>query len=139
MKLTILGSLFAALVGFSVQGHAFPDKKVPYSVNLLGQTEILKKADTDTINVKSCASMGLKVSHIKLRALKSPVDVYGVRVTFGNGTKMSLPVNYAYYKGSESQWVSLGGYRCVHSITISANGKGGKSIVQFFGVTSPNF
>lgn len=121
----------ALLLSVGVAAPAFAD-----SVEFLGQTKISRSVDRDRLLVQSCARMGATVSHIRFRVMRNPMTIYGLRMNFGDGTSQGIRERAFFPVGTMSGWIPLiGGRRCLHSLEIMADGHGGKSIVQFWGVT----
>lgn len=109
----------------------------PVRREYLGQTKIEKSTDTDTILVRSCATLNKEVRAIKLKFTRNPATLYRVKITFGDGSSQIYWGNQWYPVGGTTGWMDLsGGFRCVHDVQITANGSGGKSIIELYGETT---
>lgn len=101
---------------------------------VLGETLIGRKNDVDTIDIRSCATSREKAVALKLRTAGAPVDIHRVRVTYGNGQTESLPLAGTYYTGANYGWYHLNQPRCIRSVTIFGNGRGGNASVRVLGL-----
>ncbi len=78
----------------------------------LGCRNVGFAVDRDTIRVGKSEG---RYKKIKLRVKQAPIEFYEVRVVFGNGGQLDIPIRQVVEAGSESRPIDLPGYARVIS------------------------
>lgn len=109
-----------------------PAKKVTH----LGTRKVSFAADKDTVMVT--ARDGL-FKALQLRVSGSPMEMYNVRVVFGDGTAYSPNTRMNFAQGSWTRQIDLpGGKRIIRKVEFWYRSKGprsGRATVQVFGLS----
>ena len=116
-----------------------PAPAQPAGWTFLGERKVDFRAERDVIPVT--ASEGT-FRRIRIEVKGRAVKIHDMKVTFGNGETVDVPVRFGFKPGSESRAIDLPGKaRVIRKVALiydtvnpgRARGQGGKAHVRLFG------
>ena len=109
-----------------------PAKKAAH----LGSRKVTFQAEKDTVMVTARDG---RFEKLQLRVSGSPLEMYNVRIVFGDGTSFSPNTRWNFSQGSWTRQIDLpGGKRVIRKVEFWYRSKGprtGRATVQVFGLS----